>query len=55
MDDSQKDLTKAAWSVGSHNESRAEPSRAEPSRAEPSRAEPSRAERRLLPKLHLSA
>ena len=24
MDDSQKDLTKAAWSVGSHNESRAE-------------------------------
>ena len=22
MDDSQKDLTKAAWSVGSHNESR---------------------------------
>ena len=23
MDDSQKDLTKAAWSVGSHNESRA--------------------------------
>ena len=44
MDDSQKDLTKAAWSVGSHNESRAEPSRAEPSRAEPSRAEPSRAE-----------
>ena len=28
MDDSQKDLTKAAWSVGSHNESRAEPRRA---------------------------
>ena len=25
MDDSQKDLTKATWSVGSHNESRAEP------------------------------
>ena len=24
MDDSQKDLTKAAWSVSSHNESRAE-------------------------------
>ena len=24
MDDSLKDLTKAAWSVGSHNESRAE-------------------------------
>ena len=51
MDDSKKDLTKAAWSVGSHNESRAEPSRAEPSRAEPSRAEPSRAlqdERRAM-------
>ena len=27
MDDSQKDLTKAAWSVGFHHESRAEPSR----------------------------
>ena len=25
MDGSQKDLTKAAWSVGSHTESRAEP------------------------------
>ena len=44
MDDSQKDLTKAAWSVGSHNESRAEQSRAEQSRAEQSRAEQSRAE-----------
>ena len=31
MDDSQKDLTKAAWSVGSHNESRAEPPAALPS------------------------
>ena len=40
MNDSTKNLTKAAWSVVSHNESRAEPSRAEPSR-EPSRAEPS--------------
>ena len=40
MDDSQKDLTKATWSVGSHTESRAEQSRAEQSRAEQSRAEP---------------
>ena len=44
MDDSQKDLTKATWSVGSHTESRAEQSRAEQSRAEQSRAEQSRAE-----------
>ena len=33
MDDSQKDLTKATWSVGSHTKSRAEQSRAEQSRA----------------------
>ena len=52
MDDSQKDLTKATWSVGSHNASQAKPSQAKPSQAKPSQAKPSGF---LLPKLNPAA